>query len=460
MVFSQPTFLFAFLPLVLGLHLLCPKGFRNVFLLLASLVFYAWGEGELVALLVGSAAVNYWVCGRMVQGGKGWLGAGVALNLALLLLFKYAGWLSGGAIELALPMGISFFTFQALSFLVDVKRGDAEAPLSLSDFALYLALFPQLVAGPIVRYRDLAGQIRSRAISSAAFADGVRRFVFGLAKKVMIADTLEGTVSSVFALSADALFPTVAWLGVASYTLQIYFDFSGYSDMAIGIGLMLGFRLPENFLHPYASRSITEFWRRWHVSLSSWFRDYLYIPLGGSRRGRARTYLNLSIVFLLCGLWHGAAWTFVLWGALHGLLLVLERVGAGRLLERAPSPISIAITVSLVALGWVLFRADDLDHAIDVYGALFGQTGALAQPLALHADAHVWTVLAIGILLAGPVYPAMEKRLRRAPTDGADQGTAPLGTSVLGAVCTLALLALTIVVVSGQTHSPFLYFRF
>jgi alginate O-acetyltransferase complex protein AlgI len=451
MVFSQPTFLFAFLPLVLGLHLLCPGRFRNVLLLLASLVFYAWGEGELVALLVGSAAVNYFVCGRMIAGARGWLAVGVALNLALLVLFKYAGWLTGGAVDLALPMGISFFTFQALSFLVDVHRRDAEAPRSLSDFALYLALFPQLVAGPIVRYRDLAQQIRERTVTSAAFAEGVRRFVFGLAKKVVIADTLAGAADSVFALSADALSPAVAWLGVATYTLQIYFDFSGYSDMAIGIGLMLGFRLPENFLHPYASRSITEFWRRWHVSLSSWFRDYLYIPLGGSRRGRARTYLNLSVVFLLCGLWHGAAWTFVLWGALHGLLLVVERIGAGRLLNRAPAAVSIGVTVWLVALGWVLFRATDVNHALDVYAALFGQTGALPQPLALHADAQVWAVLAVGVLLAGPVYPALEKRLHRTHAEG---------TSVFGGACTLALLALTVVVISGQTHSPFLYFRF
>ena len=466
MVFSQPTFLFVFLPLVLGLHLLCPKGIKNLFLLLASLGFYAWGEGELVALLLGSAAVNYFVCRRMVSGdpvgegsaGEGsagerrrrWMAIGVALNLALLVLFKYAGWLTGGALELELPMGISFFTFQAISFLVDVHRRDAEAPRSPSDFALYLALFPQLVAGPIVRYRDLASQIKERTLSSGAFAEGVRRFVFGLAKKVLIADTLSGSVDSVFALSAEALSPAVAWLGVAAYTLQIYFDFSGYSDMAIGIGLMLGFRLPENFLHPYASRSITEFWRRWHVSLSSWFRDYLYIPLGGSRGGPVRTYLNLGIVFLLCGLWHGAAWTFVLWGAFHGLLLVVERLGVGRLLKRAPAALSIPFTVLMVALGWVLFRALDVQHALHVYAALAGHAGALAQPLALHADAHVWTVMAAGVLLASPVYPALEKRLG---------GESPIARS-FGAVCTLGLLALTVLVISGQTHSPFLYFRF
>ena len=461
MVFSQPTFLFAFLPLVLGLHLLCPKWAKNLFLVLASLGFYAWGEDELVALLIGSAAVNYVVCRRMVARSDGpWLAVGVGLNLALLVLFKYAGWLTGGALAFDLPLGISFFTFQAISFLIDVRRRDAEPPGSLADFTLYLALFPQLVAGPIVRYRDLAHQIKERALSSEAFAEGVRRFVHGLAKKVLVADVLATSADSIFALSPSALSPAVAWFGVAAYTLQIYFDFSGYSDMAIGIGLMLGFRLPENFRHPYASRSITEFWRRWHISLSSWFRDYLYIPLGGNRRGRARTYLNLVIVFLLCGLWHGAALTFVLWGAFHGLLLIMERLGAGRLLSRAPAPISIGVTVLLVALGWVLFRAQNAEHALKIYAALMGESGDLPQSLALHATAHSWSVLAIGMLLAGPVYPALEQRFKGKEALPQAAGLQAPGLQVLSAVGTLGLLALTLIAVSGQSHSPFLYFRF
>ncbi|QDV08766.1 Peptidoglycan O-acetyltransferase [Planctomycetes bacterium Poly30] len=460
MVFSQPTFLFAFLPLVLGLHLLAPRWARNGFLLLASLLFYAWGEGGLVGLLMGSAVLNYLVGRRIVRAGeesaggsrRRWTAFGIGANLGLLVLFKYAGWLTGGALAFDLPLGISFFTFQAISFLVDIERRDAEPPRSLGDFALYLALFPQLVAGPIVRYRDLAAQIRERAVTSEAFGEGVRRFVFGLAKKVLIADTLAGPADAVFALGPEALGPAIAWLGVAAYTLQIYFDFSGYSDMAIGIGLMLGFRLPENFLHPYASRSITEFWRRWHISLSSWFRDYLYIPLGGSRRGPARTYLNLWIVFLFCGLWHGAAWTFVLWGAYHGLLLVVERLGAGAALRRAPGGLAVAVTVLLVAGGWVLFRAADVTAALDLYAALAGRAGALAQPLALHANAHVWTAMAAGALLSLPVYPALESRL-------VARGIHPAARAA-GAVATLALLVLTIVGISGQTHSPFLYFRF
>ncbi|MEM8713080.1 MAG: MBOAT family O-acyltransferase, partial [Planctomycetota bacterium] len=316
MVFSQPTFLFAFLPLVLGVHLVAPRWARNAFLLLASLGFYAWGEGGLVLLLAGSALAAQFVGTRVARAGPGtpearrWLGAGIALHLGLLAVFKYAGWLTGGRVAIDLPLGISFFTFQAISFLIDVYRRDAEPPRRATDFALYLALFPQLVAGPIVRYRDLARDVAERTLASSDFAEGVRRFVFGLSKKVLIADVLSHTADSVFALGPESLAPAVAWIGVAAYTLQIYFDFSGYSDMAIGIGLMLGFHLPENFRHPYASGSITEFWRRWHISLSTWFRDYLYIPLGGNRLGPARTYLNLWAVFLLCGLWHGAAWTF------------------------------------------------------------------------------------------------------------------------------------------------------
>ncbi|MFT5731589.1 MAG: alginate O-acetyltransferase complex protein AlgI [Planctomycetota bacterium] len=463
MVFSQPTFLFVFLPLVLGLHLLAPRWARNGLLLLASLGFYAWGEGGLVGLLIGSAAVNHWIGRRIVRteeraARRRWTAAGVAANLGLLVLFKYAGWLTGGALAFDLPLGISFFTFQALSFLIDIERRDADPPRGLSDFALYLALFPQLVAGPIVRYRDLAAQIRERTVTSEAFAEGVRRFVFGLAKKVLIADTLAGPADTIFALSADALSPAVAWLGVAAYTLQIYFDFSGYSDMAIGIGLMLGFRLPENFRHPYASSSITEFWRRWHISLSTWFRDYLYIPLGGNRHGAVRTYLNLWVVFILCGLWHGAAWTFVLWGAYHGLLLVLERLGLGSLLKRAPRPFAVAVTVLLVAGGWVLFRAPDIAAAGEIYAALAGRAGALAQPLALHVNGHVWTAVAVGVLLAAPVYPALESRWAESPLS--NSSGAATGLRAAGALATLALLLLTIFGISGQTHAPFLYFRF
>ncbi len=303
-----------------------------------------------------------------------------------------------------------------------------------------------------MRYRDLAAALRERTIHSLRFAEGARRFIFGLAKKVLIADVLAGPADSIFALSAggEGLGPALAWVGCLAYTLQIYFDFSGYSDMAIGIGLMLGFRLPENFLHPYASGSVTEFWRRWHISLSTWFRDYLYVPLGGNRRGPLRTYLNLTAVFLLCGLWHGAAWTFLLWGAYHGGLLVIERLGGARALERAPRAARVAATLALVSVGWVPFRAESLGAAGDMLRAMFGRTGALVHPIALHVDPRELWTFALGALLAFPVVPALRRRVSTRPA------LAELGASTWA----LALLLLAIVAISGQTHSPFLYFRF
>ncbi len=349
MLFHSPIFLCAFLPLVLLLAWGAGRRGRNGVLLLASLFFYAWGEGRMVAVLAASAVVHWALAGVVARRGTLAshlaLAAGVVFDLGLLLLFKYAGWLLGEVPALALalrpegatgpPIGVSFFTFQALSYLVDVHRGVVPPQRSPFKFALYLSLFPQLIAGPIVRYADVATQIDGREVGLSRVADGFRRFITGLGKKVLLAGTLAPVTEEVFALSGDELTTSAAWLGLASYSLQIYLDFSGYSDMAIGLGRMLGFEFLENFLHPYASRSVTEFWRRWHVSLSSWFRDYLYIPLGGNRKGRVRTGVNLVAVFLLCGVWHGAAWTFVVWGAWHGALLVLERVGGGARLDPA-----------------------------------------------------------------------------------------------------------------------------
>ena len=348
MVFSEPAFLFWFLPLLLGAYFLCPRAGRNALLLAASLIFYAWGEGGFVLVMLASIGMNYafgLLIERRVSTHKTcaalWLG--IIANLLLLAAYKYTGFVSSNLCGLLrwwgvdtadplpvhLPIGISFFTFQAMSYLVDVHRRQVPAQRNPLHVALYISMFPQLIAGPIVRYRDIARQIVDRAVTRQGFASGIRRFAIGLGKKVIIANSLAWPADQIFTIPNHELTTAVAWWGVTCYTLQIYFDFSGYSDMAVGLGRMFGFEFMENFNYPYIARSMTDFWRRWHISLSTWFRDYLYIPLGGNRRGRARTLVNLALVFFLCGLWHGASWTFAIWGLYHGLFLILERRGGG-----------------------------------------------------------------------------------------------------------------------------------
>ena len=478
MRFTDPTFLFAFLPAVLALHALAPRAAANAALLAASLIFYAWGEGVYVGVMVASIAGNFAAASAIAAAPEErrgrWLACGVGFNLALLVHYKYSGWLVGeveqltgttltGAAATHLPLGISFFTFQALSYLVDVRRGEVTPTRRPGTFALYIALFPQLVAGPIVRYRDVADALRTRrrplalvdgcnAAGASEFSAGARRFVAGLAKKVLIADVVAVPADAAFALGGDALTPAIAWLGILSYTLQIYFDFSGYSDMAIGMGRMLGFNFPENFQRPYSARSVTDFWRRWHISLSSWFRDYLYIPLGGNRKGALRTSLNLASVFLLCGLWHGAAWNFVAWGAFHGALLGLERALTGRAVTRAPAALSRAYTLLAVAFGWVLFRAEDLGHAGRYIAALVGAAatvGPVRGPFEAVDNTCALTLLAAAALCAPreALWPRVRARLR---------GLAD-GVEVLAFT---AALLLSLASLAGAAHSPFLYFRF
>ena len=469
MLFHSPIFLCAFLPLVLLLAWGGGRVARNGVLLLASLFFYAWGEGRMVGVLAASAVVHWALAGVVARRGTlashVALGAGVAFDLGLLLLFKYAGWLLGEVPALALalrpegatgpPIGVSFFTFQALSYLVDVHRGVVPPQRSPFKFALYLSLFPQLIAGPIVRYADVAAQIDGRELGVSKVAEGFRRFITGLGKKVLLAGTLAPVTEDVFALGAGDLTTSAAWLGLACYSLQIYLDFSGYSDMAIGLGRMLGFEFLENFLHPYASRSVTEFWRRWHVSLSSWFRDYLYIPLGGNRKGRLRTGLNLVVVFLLCGVWHGAAWTFVVWGAWHGALLVLERIGGGAVLAKLPRPMAHAWTVLVVCLGWVPFNAISMDQALDYWAALAGLgSSGPAWPAARFLAPSVVAALALGAVASVPWLPWLRDRLR--------EGRVP-GRPVLlwGADAALVvILVLSLAEGLGGTSTPFIYFRF
>lgn len=362
MYFQSPTFLHVFLPLALLGYYLVPAAratLRNALLFAASVFFYTWGEREFVRVLLGSLVANYFLARQMERSAsrKLWLLIAVFGNLALLGWLKYAGFFASivglHSPNNHLPIGVSFFTFQAISYIVDVYRRDVPAERSFLRFGLYVFLFPHLIAGPIVRYADLAASLANRDHNLDRFADGVRRFTMGLAKKMLLADTLAVVVDLVFKIPANELAPSAAWIGMVCYSLLIYFDFSGYSDMAIGLGKMFGFEFAENFRYPYAATSVTDFWRRWHISLSSWFRDYVYIPLGGSRGGAFATYRNLLIVFVLCGLWHGANWTFLVWGIWHGAFLILERLVP---LSKAPSLIGRGFTLLAVLLGWVFFR--------------------------------------------------------------------------------------------------------
>lgn len=391
MVFSSLTFIYIFLPLVLILYYLLPLKFRNFALLIASFVFYSWGGVSLSLLLLSSVIFNY-VFGLILNffigkpGQKIILFTAISCNLILLGFYKYANFIveniniiiksTGYNFSLQdpgiiLPIGISFFTFQAISYQVDVFTRKVVVQKNFVDLALYISLFPQLIAGPIVRYHDISDQLKSRTTNTIKFVSGVKRFVIGLAKKVLIANQFAILADAAFQTSPEQLSTFVAWAGIIAYTIQIYFDFSGYSDMAIGLGRMFGFEILENFNFPYISRSIREFWRRWHISLSNWFRDYLYIPLGGNRKGYIRTYFNLIVVFFLTGLWHGASWTFIAWGLLHGVFMIIERAGFGKLLSKFWKPVQHIYTLFIVIIAWVLFRADDFDYAEGYYRAMF-----------------------------------------------------------------------------------------
>lgn len=460
MVFASPTFLFLFLPAVMAAYFALPSiGLKNALLLAASLLFYAWGEPVYVLLMIAMTAFNY-AAALVIDGREGgarkWaLGIAVAVNLGVLAVFKYAGFvaenlralgLEAGDPGLPLPLGVSFFTFHCLSYLIDTFRRRFPANRNAAEVALYIAFFPQLIAGPIVRYKTIARRLRKRRHSLGRASAGMRIFVIGLAQKLLLADPLAPLADAVFDKAAH---PSLieAWIGTGAYALQLYFDFAGYSTMAIGLGVMFGFSLPRNFRTPYASRSITEFWRRWHISLSSWFRDYLYIPLGGNRGSAVQTYRNLIVVFLLCGLWHGASWTFVLWGAWHGLFLVLERAGLARLLDRVHRVHAWAYALLVVLLGWVLFRAHDLPRALEVWGAMAGLNGltGVSAPFAQALQPmHYWLLPLAGVIAVLP-------RLRRA--GGPTRAWADTAA-------TTVLFGLALLQIAAGTYSPFLYFRF
>lgn len=448
------------MPVTLLLYWIVPMRARNALLLVLSLVFYAWGEPVYVLLMLFSIGVNF-LLARWIEShrSKLLLALTIALNLGMLAVFKYANLAiatlnsafgcSFQKTGLALPVGISFYTFQILSYVIDVWRGTVPAQRSIVDFGAYVAMFPQLIAGPIVRYSDIAQQLRERKLCLEDMAAGARRFCVGLAKKVLIANIVAELADTAFNYSGSSMHFTAAWLGIIAYAYQIYFDFSGYSDMAIGLGAMLGFRFNENFNYPYISRSVREFWRRWHISLSSWFRDYLYIPLGGNRRGKARTYINLLIVFGLCGLWHGASWNFLFWGLYHGAFLVLERQdGIRRALDRLPASLTWAGTMVVVAVGWVIFRAETMGAALDYLGVMFAGKGTF-DALDLISKRTLVAML-VGTIGSFPILP-MLKRSRIMQTLPAE--------TAQSLVC-LALLVLCMILLAGGTYNPFIYFRF
>lgn len=479
MVFSSVLFLFLFFPIALAGYYLIPTiRFKNLWLLLTSLWFYAWGELRYLPLLASSIAINYGfglLIAHFPKKGRTMsrprflsLALAVAVNLGILVYFKYwvffltnlgAVWKGIAIPAIPLPLGISFFTFHALSYLIDVARGQVDVQRSPFRLALYISLFPQLVAGPIVRYGHVAHELSARKHSWDEFAYGVYRFVIGLAKKVLIANVVGAVADQCFHMPRASLTPAQAALGALCYTLQIYFDFSGYSDMAIGLGRMFGFHFRENFDLPYWSTSLTDFWKRWHISLTSWFRDYLYVPLTGNRFWVPpwRAYGAMFIVFLLCGFWHGASWTFVAWGVLHGIGLVAERAALLKWLEKLPRVLQRIYALVLVVSGWILFRSDTFTQAAGYFRTLTSWHGWMTFQLAqLHQviSSEGWVSVVIGVMAATPL---LQRLIARALTKQTDEGWSarPAGTVVL-----VSLLLLSAMKLASSSFNPFIYYRF
>lgn len=466
MVFSSTIFLCVYLPLVLLGYYICPKKGRNLFLLIVSLVFYAWGEPKYVFLMIFSILVNY-IFGRLMDKHrenkkrlKLMLVLSVVIDIGLLSVFKYTDFVitninaifgsSFDLLNIALPIGISFYTFQAMSYTIDVYRDDVRVQKNLIDFGMYITMFPQLIAGPIVRYADVQDQLAERSVTTADFSEGVMRFVVGLGKKVLLANQMGAVWSEIYALGGDVS-ALMAWTGAIAYTFQIYFDFSGYSDMAIGLGRMFGFKFPENFRYPYQSVSITDFWRRWHITLSTWFKEYLYIPLGGNRRGLARQALNLLIVWSLTGFWHGAGWNFVMWGLYYFVILFIEKLFLLKALDKLPKFFRHVYALLLIIIGWVIFASDDVSVLLPYLGSMFGANGAIG-------GMDVYTLLTKAALLVICCVASTElpKKLFLSAAGAMNEKAA----FTLKSVLMIALLALSMILLIGDSYNPFLYFRF
>ena len=488
MVFSSEVFLFLFLPIVLVGHWLAGRRLRNIFLLLASLFFYAWGETHYVVTMLVIIILNY-LFGILLDSSylnkvntnsiqfkrKISLYIMLVINLLPLLYYKYSVFLSENFIQLFnientdfdpnsgphLPIGISFFTFQAMSYLIDIYRKENQAQRSIFSVGLYISLFPQLIAGPIVRYSTVAKQLKERIQTIELFSSGVERFVYGLGKKVLIANPLGYIADYIFSLPSSELTFATVWIGIVCYALQIYFDFSGYSDMAIGLGRMLGFRFLENFNYPYISTSIREFWQRWHISLSSWFRDYLYIPLGGNRNGPWRTIRNLFIVFIICGLWHGASWNFVIWGLLHGSFLALERGRFGSALNRLPRAIQHSYVLLVVLIAWVFFRAENLEISLNYLATMFSfpENLTINALIAIKLETEFYFTLLVALILSAPFFQKLQERSHQWLVEK-NSIVALVSAKTIHIISLFSIFTLSCMEIANGSYNPFIYFRF
>ena len=476
MVFSSILFITRFLPLVLAIYFIVPKRIRNLVLFLSSILFYAWGEPVYILLMCFTITVDY-VFGIIIDkqvsagkknGAKVSLAAAVAINLLLLGFFKYANFtintvnsLTGAgiaAIKLALPIGISFYTFQSLSYVIDVYRGDTKVQKNILDFGTYVTLFPQLIAGPIVRYRTVAEEMKGRVENRADFARGISRFIFGMGKKVLLANNAGLLWDSVNALTAAEMSVGSFWLGILAYTFQIYFDFSGYSDMAIGMGPMFGFHFDENFNYPYMAKSITEFWRRWHISLSTWFKEYVYIPLGGNRAGIGKQIRNIIIVWMLTGFWHGASWNFVLWGLFYLPFIVVENWWKKKELPVLPRFFRHILAIFILNFGWLLFRYSDINQLFDVISIYLGirNNGFTVSTVNINIQNNIF-LLIVCVLACTPLFYVIDKKL----TEKSEEGSVNVGVlhSIKILIC-IALLGLSLIAMAGNSFTPFLYNQF
>lgn len=470
MLFSDPVFLFLFLPLVLFSYWVVPKKLKNLILFVFSIAFYTWGEQELVILILLSTIIDY-SCGLIISSGKKKLGLFISIffNLSILIYFKYSGFIfsnltdllqslnisSNNALkitDIALPLGISFYTFQTMSYTIDVYRGNVKATKNFITFGTYVTLFPQLIAGPIVRYSEIEKELKSRTQNLSQFSTGIKRFIIGLAKKVIIANNCAVLADAIFAMPTNEMSATIAWIGAFIYGLQIYFDFSGYSDMAIGLGKMFGFNIPENFNYPYIATSVRDFWRRWHMTLSRWFKDYLYISLGGNRKGDFITYVNLFVVFLVTGLWHGANWTFIVWGLFHGVFIILERRGLQSVLQKLPKFISHIYLLLVVNIAWVFFKSSNIEHALGYIEAMFSFTKLTNfEFLNFYYSTELMVVTVIAIILSIPLFKNTLTNKTWYKTETFNYAKS---------VGLVLLFILCCIYVSVEAYNPFIYFRF